>query len=194
MPAGKIRYYWDSCVFISVLTEQGRTPEEMTELRKLERLSDDGHIVIFTAAITLVEVLACKMTEEQETTFTRLLRRTNVYPVSVTMRIAEKAREIRNYYRLQGKEIAVPDSIHLATAIHYNATALHTYDGCGKRPKSTDLLKLATPIIEKHHLLVCKPQAPEDEPADDMPDHYVESMSLEFDEPGEVLMLEAPKE
>lgn len=160
MPTGKLRYCWDSCVFISLITATGRTEEELRNLRELERLSDEGEIVIFTASITLIEVLACKMTDEQEIAFRALLRRSNVYPVSVTARIAEKAREIRNYYRVQNLELAVPDSIHLATAIHYNATALHTYDGCGKRPRQTDLLKLACPIIEKYHLKVCKPEPP----------------------------------
>ena len=66
MPTGKVRYCWDSCVFISLISETGRTKEELDDLRELERLNDDGEITIFTAAITLVEVLACKMTEEQQ--------------------------------------------------------------------------------------------------------------------------------
>ena len=58
MPTGKIRYCWDSCVFISLLTGQGRTREDLDNLRKIENLVDDGEVVIFTPAITLVEVLA----------------------------------------------------------------------------------------------------------------------------------------
>jgi predicted nucleic acid-binding protein len=132
----------------------------MENLRQLESLSDIGAITIFTPTITLIEVLACKLTDEQETTFRELLQRSNVLPVSVTSPIAERAREIRNQYRIDGHEIAVPDSIHLATASIYGATALHTYDGCGKRPKHTDLLKLATPIIGKYPLTICKPEPP----------------------------------
>jgi predicted nucleic acid-binding protein len=164
MPVGKTRYYWDSCVFISLLTGIGRTDSEKANLQKVEKLCDDGQIVVFTAAITLVEVLACKMTADQEDTFKALLRRTNVYPVSVTMRIAEIAREIRNHYRMQGDEIAVADSIHLATAIHYKATALHTFDGCGKRSRKTDLLKLTFPLIGKYPLVICKPEPPPPSP------------------------------
>jgi len=160
MPTGKIRYCWDSCVFISLLTGQGRTREDLDNLRKIENLVDDGEVVIFTPAITLVEVLACKLTDEQESAFKALLRRSNVLPVSVTWRIAERAREIRNYYRIKGMEIAVPDSIHLGTALIYEATALHTYDGCGKRRRRTDLLMLATPLIEKYMLRICKPEPP----------------------------------
>jgi predicted nucleic acid-binding protein len=160
MPTGKIRYCWDSCVFISLLTGQGRTDEDMSNLRKVERLVDDGDVVVFTPAITFVEVLECYLTESQEAAFRALLRRSNVQPVSVNMRVAEKAREVRNYYRVRGLEIAVPDSIHIGTALHYGATALHTYDGCGKRQRKNDLLKLETPLIEKYHLKICKPEPP----------------------------------
>jgi hypothetical protein len=80
--------------------------------------------------------------------------------VSVSRRVATIAREIRNHYRVNGDEIAVADSIHLATAIHYEATALHTYDGCGKRKRKMDLLNLALPIIGKYDLRICKPEPP----------------------------------
>jgi hypothetical protein len=78
--------------------------------------------------------------------------------------------------------IAVPDSIHLATAWHYGATALHTYDGGGKRSRPTDLLRLDTPLIGKWDLKVCKPEPPP-QPELELPHTAVaQSMSL-FDEP-----------
>jgi hypothetical protein len=80
--------------------------------------------------------------------------------VSVSRRVASIAREIRNHYRINGDEIAVPDSIHIATAIQFQATALHTYDGCGKRTRKTDLLNLAVPIIGKYDVTICKPTPP----------------------------------
>jgi hypothetical protein len=100
------------------------------------------------------------LTPEQEDMFQALLQRTNVTAVSVTPRIAAKAREIRDYYQTRGVKIAVPDSIHLATAIQYKATALHTYDGGGKRRRQSDLMQLATPLIEKYPLTVTKPEPP----------------------------------
>lgn len=132
----------------------------MENLRQLEALVDNESITIFTPSITLVEVLACKLTDDQEAAFRGLLQRSNVIPLSVTSRIAERAREIRNHYRINDHKIAVPDAIHIATASIYSATALHTYDGCGKRPKHTDLLKLSTPIIGKYPLTICKPEPP----------------------------------
>ena len=167
MPIGKFSYCWDSCVFISLLTGQGRTPEDLANLRRLETLVDIGAVTIFTASITVIEVLACYLTEEQEAAFKSLLQRTNVMPVSVTMRISERARDIRNYYRKKGMEIAVPDSIHLATASIYKAAALHTFDGCGKRQRKTDLLKLELPLAEKYHLKICKPAPPEELESED---------------------------
>ncbi len=168
MSTGKLPVYcWDSCVFISLLTKCGRTAEELEMLQAVERLSDNGGCVIFTAAITIVEVLACMMTPEQEDMFQALLQRSKVTAVSVTPRIASKAREIRDYYQSRKLKIAVPDSIHLATAIHYKATALHTYDGAGKRQRATDLLCLATPLIDKYPLRVSKPEPPKEETNED---------------------------
>lgn len=160
MPTGKLRYCWDSCVFISLLTGSGRSAEDLENLRKLEALSDLGAITIFSPSITLVEVLACKLTPDQDKVFSEFLQRSNVLLVSVTSRVAERAREIRNYYRVQGMEIAVPDAIHLATALIYSATALHTYDGCGKRSRPTDLLRLPIPLLGKYPLRICKPEPP----------------------------------
>lgn len=160
MPTGKLRYCWDSCVFISLLKGNDRTEEDLANLRKVERLVDDGEIVIFTSAITIIEVLECHLTQEQETAFRSLLRRSNVHPVSVSIRVAQRAREVRNYYQTKNIDIAVPDSIHIGTALLYEATALHTYDGCGRRKRKTDLLKLQLPLIEKYHLNICKPEPP----------------------------------
>lgn len=170
MPIGKTPIYcWDSCVFISLLTKTDRTAEELEKLCAVERLSDNGGCAIFTASITIIEVLACMLTPEQEDMFQALLQRSNVTAVSVTPRIASKAREIRDYYQTRGIKIAVPDSIHLATAIHYKATALHTYDGGGRRKRQSDLMQLATPLIEKYPLLVTKPEPPTvDVPADSL--------------------------
>jgi predicted nucleic acid-binding protein len=167
MPTGKTpRYCWDSCVFISLLTQADRTAEEIQKLIAVERLSDNGGCVIFTAAITLVEVLSCMLTPEQEQLFQELLQRSNVTAVSITPRIAITAREIRDHYQKQDIKMAVADSIHLATAVHYNATALHTYDGGGQRKRRTDLLNLATPLIEKYAIKIVKPEPPPPETPD----------------------------
>jgi predicted nucleic acid-binding protein len=170
MPTGKTPIYcWDSCVFISLITKTDRSVEELEKLCAVEQLSDNGGCVIYTAAITIVEVLSCQLTPQQEEMFQSLLLRSNVTAVSVTPRIAIKAREIRDYYQTRGIKIAVPDSIHLATAIQYKATALHTYDGGGKRKRQSDLLQLATPLIEKYPLNVMKPEPP----AADIPEENV---------------------
>jgi len=184
MPTGKNpTYCWDSNVFISLLTKVGRTDDELEKLAALERLSDNGGCVIFTAAITIVEVLACKMTSEQEELFQALLLRSNVTAVSITPRIAGIAREIRDYYVSRGIKLRVPDSIHLATAIQYKAQALHTYDGAGERPRPTDLLCLATPLIEKYPLKVMRPEPPEP----DIPERAVEHRQAELFTPEAIL-------
>lgn len=68
------KYCWDSCVFISLLTGEGRTPEDLANLKRMEALFDDGEIYVLTPSITLIEVLACKLTPEQETLFQSVLQ------------------------------------------------------------------------------------------------------------------------
>lgn len=171
------RFCWDSCVFISLLSGCSRTPEELAGLRALAALVDDGEVEIFTPSITIIEVLACYLTTEQEQLFQALLNRSNIEVLSVSRKVSEKAREIRNHYQSTGLKIAVPDSIHLAMAIHYEAAALHTYDGCGKRKRKTDLLQLPRPIIGKYDLNVCIPSPPQTEP-EEPKEHAMQAMSL----------------
>jgi predicted nucleic acid-binding protein len=159
MRLGKHTYYWDSCVFISLVTREGRTDVDMATLRQLESLLEIQAITIFTSAITRVEVLEFRKPEEEEIA-QALLKRSVV--ASVNSKIVDIAREIRGYYRNEGTEILLPDAIHLASAIYYNATSLHTYDGCSKRPRKTDLLRLPNPIAGKYGIRICVPEVPDE--------------------------------
>jgi hypothetical protein len=118
--------------------------------------------------------------KEKEALFQDLLKRSSVEVVSVSRRVANLAREIRDILHSENIKIAVPDSIHLATAIHYKASALHTYDGCGKRPKNTDLLKLKTPVIGKYEVKICKPEPPpqEERPSEAKPVEGLVTLNL----------------
>src|SRR5277367_6240872 len=67
-------------------------------------------------------------------------KRRNVVQISVDTRISQRASAIRNYYNQRGTKLTTPDSIHLATAIIYEADEFHTLDGDGKRQRANDLL------------------------------------------------------
>ena len=79
-------------------------------------------------------------------------------------RIAEISHEIRNFYQIQKqidgiKTIAVPDAIHLATAISLNCTCFYTFDGDGgqKLGEPRALLLLGNKIADKYNLRIEKP-------------------------------------
>lgn len=173
---GKPQLCWDACAYISLLTGENRTPEEMKKLRAIEQMVSSGRAVVFTSTIALVEVLASKLTPEQATKFKGLLGNPDTPFQPVDTRVAELAHEIRNFY--DGK-VAVPDAIYLATAIHYEATALHTYDGCSARKRPGDLLHLPQPIAGKYRLTITVPEVPVEPPRE--PEAPIEHQHLLFE-------------
>ncbi len=69
---------------------------------------------------------------------------------SVDIRVASLAHDLRNHCVLHGRKILeTPDSIHLATAIHYRAKEFHTFDN--------ELIALSGDV-GGHKLIVCKPE------------------------------------
>lgn len=159
--AGKPKICWDSCVYISLLTGENRKPEEMKKLYAIEQMVNEGRAVVFTSTVTMVEVLDCKLTDEQATKFKGLIGNPDTPFVNVDTRVAQLASEIRSYYK--GK-ISTPDAIQLATAIHFEATAFQTYDGSGQKSKSFDLLRLKQPIAGKHKIIISVPEVPIEKP------------------------------
>src|ERR1017187_2252169 len=151
---------WDTCVYISLLTGENRTPEEMKKLYEIEHMVNDGRAVVFTSTVTMVEVLACRLTPEQATKFKGLVGNPDTPFMPVDTRVAELAHDIRSFY--DGK-MSVPDAIHLATAIHFEAAAFHTYDGCSVRKRPGDLLRLAQPVAGKYKMPITVPEVPKTE-------------------------------
>jgi predicted nucleic acid-binding protein len=158
--AGKPKICWDSCVYISLLTGENRKSEEMKKLYAIEQMITDGRAVVFSSTVTIVEVLDCKLTDEQAEKFRSLIGNPDTPFLNVDTRVAKLASEIRSFYK--GK-LSTPDAIQLATAIHFEATAFQTYDGSGKRGRPSDLLKLGKVIAGKHKISISVPEIPEEE-------------------------------
>ena len=154
MPGKRKKYYWDSCAFIIWLDQKG---DQMIVdgLAQVVKGVESGQADLFTSAITRTEVLKGKMTPEQRDKFNRLFQRRNVVPVDVTGRVLDLSEQIREWK----PKISVPDAIHLATAILYEADEFHTTDGGGKRKRTGDLLPLDGNVAG-HKLKVCVPAAP----------------------------------
>lgn len=122
--------YWDACCFISVLSNERNAKDCL----KVVKAAEDGHIRIVTSSISLVEVIKYNgkppIAEADQS--------------KVDAAMSGSHFEIRNVDRLTGqlarrliweKDLAVKDSIHVATALLAGVRELHTTD--------KDLLKLS---------------------------------------------------
>jgi predicted nucleic acid-binding protein len=150
------KYYWDSCLFLTWLKNEPRKPGEAEGIEEVVRLVHSNKAEIFTSVLTVTEVLESKMTDAEKTRFQDLFKRPNVVQVDVDSRVAGLAAEIRGHYLAIGAKISAPDSIHLATAIHYEADEFHTTDGGGDRKRKGDLIPLSGDVAG-HKLVICTP-------------------------------------
>ncbi len=148
------KFYWDSCSFIKWLDGKG-DPLEIEGLAQVVKSVEAGLAKLFTSALTTkTEVLKGKMNAEQRDRFARLFLRRNVIEVDVTSRVLAMSERIREW----NSKISVPDTIHLATAIIYDADEFHTSDGGGKRKRAGDLLPLSGNVAG-YNLKICTPKA-----------------------------------
>jgi predicted nucleic acid-binding protein len=160
--------YLDACIFISMLTGEQRPHRESEEVAGLAMLIEKKEIIPVTSTITRVEVLECKLDEQQTEVMKRLLRPPKIQVKEATAPIMDLAHEIRDYYqRLKddGKTnlptVETPDAIHLGTAIHYECRAFYTFDendvATGSRPKRA-LIPLSGNVAGRYPLVISKPQ------------------------------------
>jgi predicted nucleic acid-binding protein len=140
---GKKIYYWDTATFLAWLDGgKGHPIEVISGLDEVAKEVNENRAVLCTSVITNTEVLEGKLTSEQIARLQNVFKRRNVVQISVDARISQRASAIRNYYNNRGVKLSTPDSIHLATAIIYQADEFHTLDGDGKRQRTNDLLRL----------------------------------------------------
>lgn len=150
MPGANPLYYWDTCLFLSWIKDEQRNSGEMDGVREIIERSKRRDCRIMTSVITNVEVLQSKIPAGVDTMFVALMKR--VSRVSVDGKVAQMAHDIRDYYaKAGGRKLAVPDALHLATAIINRADEFHTFDG-------DDLIPLSGNVAG-NRLVICKPEA-----------------------------------
>lgn len=154
-------FYWDSCLFLAWLKDEERPTGEMDGVREVIDRFKRREVKIITSVLTTTEVLECKMPVGVGKLFHGLMKR--VTRISMDSKIAEMAHDLRNHYsadpkKFDGKVLATPDAIHLATAILYRANEFHTFDGGKKNGKHLGLLELSGDV-GGHRLTICKPTA-----------------------------------
>ena len=121
-----IKYYWDSCVFISRI--QG-DPARIDVLQHITDEAAQDKIQIVTSTFTIAEV--CKLSREDDEALleaeaeeiAKFFDNPYIYLVQVSRGIAIKAASLS---RKHGVKPA--DAIQLATAMHANCQIVHTYD------------------------------------------------------------------
>ena len=134
------RIYWDSCVFIALISNL-MTSQATDRRWHCQRFFDDainGRITIVTSVITIAEVVRAEVEPG-----------TPVNPVPPDIR--KKIEDLFNepYLQLvhvdpartaaarditwQFPQIKYPDSVHVACARYAQVDAMHTYDGDGKQ-------------------------------------------------------------
>jgi predicted nucleic acid-binding protein len=153
--------YWDTGIFLALLSNEQREQNEMTGINEQVNLFDGGQLYLCTSVITLAEILQSQLPPKAVEAFEKLTQRRNFLLVNVNKSIAKIAQEIRNYYSKQldaiGVTLAVPDAIHVATAISRKCEVFYTFDAKDRPGKSRALIPLSGTIAGKYYLTIEKP-------------------------------------
>ena len=162
MSGTRSKYYWDSCVWIAWLTAEPAYGEYLSNMEEYATQADDRKIILVTSSLTRGEILETRIGDEAASKFQDFLKRPNVVEASADPRVTSLSSKIRDYYQARKeagkstKTLAVPDAVHLATAILYEVNQFHTFDD-GKKSKHLGLLGLSG-TVAGHPLVICKPQ------------------------------------
>lgn len=164
MAAGRPTFYWDTAPLIAWIQDEKREdPAEMDGLAEVLELVETGKAILITSVLWRAEVLDSKLDADQQKKLSAVFQGRYIQELSIDARIMDLAGEIRNRQRTDPrkdviKNIRVPDAIHLASAIHYDATEFHTFDGKKADGSSASLLTL-NGNVAGHRLKICVPRA-----------------------------------
>lgn len=119
-------------MFIAWLMDERNWPQDILDgiqdvVYDLER----GKIILFTSTLTRTEIFS--LTPEQTQKYDALMQRRNLREIAPDARVTARSSAIREYYSARSMSVRVPDAIHLATAIIYEADEFHTLDGIQKK-------------------------------------------------------------
>lgn len=164
MKAGKPIIYWDTCVFLAWIKNESRANNEMHGVEDVANKIHKDHVILITSALTTTEILESTLGDIAKKRFNDLFKRRNCRLCSVDQRVLQKAHNIRDFYQRQKAvdglpTVTTPDAIHLATAIHYDATEFHTFDQNDKPNRVRALLPL-NGNVAGYPLTICKPPIP----------------------------------
>ncbi len=163
MATGKPKFYWDAAPLIAWIKDEKRDdPAEMDGLSEVVELVERGRAVLITSVLWRAEVLDSTLSVDQKAKLIKVFQNRYIQELSIDARVMDLAREIRDFQKnVQQKDvmksIRVPDAIHLASAIHYEATEFHTFDGKKSDGTNARLLTL-NGNVAGHRLKICVPK------------------------------------
>jgi len=177
MANGKPRFYWDTAPIISWISDERRPKSEMDGLAEVIDMVECDRAILMTSVLWRAEVLD-RLNKPQIKKLEEAFQTRSLIELGIDSRIMSLTGEIRAFHRLSKKKdglknISVPDAIHLATAIHYDASEFHTFDGSRKSGAHGGLLTL-NGNVAGHRIKVCTPMADQlrlDFAAGDIHDH-----------------------
>lgn len=124
---------------------------------------DRGKAILMTSVLWRAEVLDSSISDTQKKRLEAAFDGRAIIELAIDSRVMALAGEIRSFQRGTKKKdvmqnVRVPDAIHLASAIHYDATEFHTFDGArpGKQPGGLFTLD---GNVAGHRLKICAPKA-----------------------------------
>lgn len=164
MASGKPVFYWDTAPLIAWITDEKRDdPADMAGLAEVVEMVDRGKAVLVTSVLWRAEVLNSNMTAAQRRRLQEAFDGRSIMELEIGSRVMALAGEIRDYHRKSSKKdaiknVRVPDAIHLASAIHYEATEFHTFDGA-RRDGGVGKLLTLNGNVGGHRLRICTPKA-----------------------------------
>ena len=123
-------YLWDTSVFLTWIRGESRGQERDLALAAAVEDVDTGRAAIVASVMIFCEMLESHLRDEEpRQRFADVFRRPNMQLVEVSSAIARRAGQIRDSCRALG--IVCPrseDAIHVATAVVYGVSELHTFD------------------------------------------------------------------
>ena len=145
------RVYWDACAWLGLLNGEDGKARELGVVWQKAKIGD---VEILTSAFCIAEVYKVKcesgqtgLSSANDTMIDNLFDQNWVVVAQVDLAIARLAKFLlRTHVKLKKPS----DGIHLATAIHWNADQLHTWD-------KSDLLGLVCNRADGEPLEICKP-------------------------------------
>ncbi len=124
--SNEARYCWDTCVFIAWLKEE--TDKPLADIQAVLSEIDDGDGILIVPVTIYTEMQRSKFQKNKWRQFEKSLTRSNVIVADITATIAQRASQVRDKAESEGRKIKTGDATIIATAIIYNANALHTFD------------------------------------------------------------------